>query len=73
VIRQLFRNAGIKVSDQEFKEILYMATDDIRENRIKFGKRTSLQQVVTIAKRSLKALRQCDTALRLYFDRKVGV
>jgi beta-phosphoglucomutase-like phosphatase (HAD superfamily) len=73
MIRQLFKDAGIKVTDQEFKEIMCMTTDDIRENRIKFGKRTSLQQVVTIAKRSLKVLRQCDTALRLYFVRKVGV
>ncbi|WP_446897466.1 hypothetical protein ACSVC9_10610 [Clostridium sp. LBM24168] len=68
MIRQMFRNAGIKVSDQEFKEILQITTDDIRENRVKFNKRTSLQQMLAIAKRSLKVLRQCDEALRLYFD-----
>lgn len=68
MIRQLFRNAGIEMSEQEFKEVLYMATDDIRENRIKFGKRTNLQQMFTIAKRSLKVLRQCNMAVNLYFD-----
>jgi hypothetical protein len=64
----MFRNAGIKVSDQEFKEIMYMTTDDIRENRIKFGKKTNLQQMFTIALRSLKVLRQCDMAVNFYFD-----
>ena len=68
MIRQMFRNAGIKVSDQEFKEILCMTTDDIRENRIKFGKKTNLQQMLTIAKRSLRALRKCDKAVELYFS-----
>ncbi|WP_242951504.1 hypothetical protein [Clostridium kluyveri] len=52
----MFHNAGIKVTDQELKEIMQITTDDIRENRIKFGKKTSLQQMFTIAKRSLKVL-----------------
>ncbi|APM41365.1 hypothetical protein BS101_21905 (plasmid) [Clostridium kluyveri] len=56
MIKQLFHNAGIKVTDQELKEIMQITTDDIRENRIKFGKKTSLQQMFTIAKRSLKVL-----------------
>ncbi|APM40509.1 hypothetical protein [Clostridium kluyveri] len=56
MIKQLFQNAGVKVTDTEFREIMQITTDDIRENRMKFGKKTSLQQMFTIAKRSLKVL-----------------
>ncbi|APM40574.1 hypothetical protein [Clostridium kluyveri] len=56
MIKQLFHNAGIKVTDQELKEIMQITTDDIRENRMKFGKKTSMEQMFTIAKRSLKVL-----------------
>lgn len=56
MIKQLFQDSGIKVTDPEFKEIMQITTDDIRENRMKFGKKTSLQQMFTIAKRSLKVL-----------------
>jgi len=56
MIKQLFQNAGVKVTDTEFREIMQITTDDIRENRVKFGKKTSLQQMFTIAKRSLKVL-----------------
>ncbi|OAA91228.1 hypothetical protein WY13_00793 [Clostridium ljungdahlii] len=56
MIKQLFENGGIEVTDQEFKEILKITTDDIRENRIKFGKRTSLNQMFAIARISFKVL-----------------
>jgi len=56
VLRKLFENGGIEVTDQEFKEILQITTDDIRENRIKFGKKTNLIQMLTIAKISFKVL-----------------
>lgn len=39
MIKQLLKELGIKVSEQDFKEILQITTDDIRENRVKFGKR----------------------------------
>lgn len=56
MIKQLFQNAGIKVTDPEFKEIMQITTDDIRENRVKFGKKTSLQQMFTIALRAYRVL-----------------
>jgi len=49
VIKQLFENSGIEVTQREFKDILQIATDDIRENRLKFGKKTSMEQMFTIA------------------------
>lgn len=49
MIKQLLKDGGIKVTDRELNEILKIITDDIRENRIKFGKRTSLEQMFTIA------------------------
>ena len=56
------------MTDEEFREVMEITTDDIRENRVKFGKRTSLDEMLTIAKRSLKVLRKCDKAVELYFD-----
>ncbi|QXE19984.1 hypothetical protein [Clostridium sp. 001] len=58
MIKQLFENGGIEVTDQEFKEILKMTTDDIRENRIKFGKRTNLNEVSHIALRAYKVIKR---------------
>ncbi|WP_368489286.1 hypothetical protein [Clostridium sp. BJN0013] len=56
MIKQLFQDSDIQVTDQEFKEIMQITTDDIRENRVKFGKKTSLEQMFIIAKRSLKVM-----------------
>ena len=56
MLRKLFKDGGIEVTDQEFKEVLKITTDDIRENRIKFGKRTSLNQMLAIARISFKVL-----------------
>lgn len=58
MLRKLFENGGIKVNDQEFKEILQITTDDIRENRIKFGKRTNLNEVSCIALRAYKVIKR---------------
>lgn len=49
MLRKFFKDKGIKLTDMEFQEILQITTDDIRENRVKFGKRTSLGQMFTIA------------------------
>ena len=84
MLKQLFKNGGIEVTDQELKEILQITTDDIRENRIRFGKRTGLEQVITIAIRAYgvmkkvawkKAIkidnnleRKAEKAVKLYFD-----
>ncbi|OAA93039.1 hypothetical protein [Clostridium coskatii] len=56
MLKQLFEDVGIEVTDQEFKEILKMTTDDIRENRIKFDKRTNLNEVSRIALRAYKVI-----------------
>lgn len=56
MIRKLFQNYDIKVTDQDFKEIMQITTDDIRENRVKFGKKTSVEEMFTIAFRAYKVL-----------------
>lgn len=44
------------MTDPEFREVLELATTDIKVNRVDFGKRTSLHEVVEIAKICFKAL-----------------
>ena len=56
------------MTDTEFREVMEITTDDIRENRTKFGKETDLEEMLAIATRSLKVLRKCDKAVELYFD-----
>lgn len=56
MLKQLLKDSGIEVSDQELNEILKITTDDVRENRIKFGKRTNLNEVFTIAFRTYKVM-----------------
>ena len=58
MIRKFLQQVGISTTEEEFKEILKMTTDDIRENRIKFGKRTSLEQVITIAIRAYGVMKK---------------
>lgn len=58
MLKQLFKDGGIEINDQEFKEILQIITDDIRENRIRLGKRTSLEQVITIAIRAYGVMKK---------------
>ncbi|MBC2722656.1 hypothetical protein [Desulfosporosinus sp.] len=36
--------------DSEFREVLDLATSDIKTNRVDFGKRTRLSEVVEIAR-----------------------
>ncbi|SKB01159.1 hypothetical protein SAMN05443428_1544 [Caloramator quimbayensis] len=50
MIRQaLEKKLGKKLSDGQFKDIMQMATDDIRVNRIDFNKKTRLEDVIIIA------------------------
>lgn len=58
MIKHLFEKAGIEITSTELEEVLQIATDDIRENRIKFNKKTSLQQMFTIALRSYRVLKK---------------
>lgn len=51
------------MTNEEFREVMEITTDDIRENRTKFGKETDLEEMLTIAKRSLRVLRKCNKAI----------
>lgn len=46
------------MTDSEFREVLDLATSDIKTNRVDFGKRTSLPEVVEIAAGCIKALQR---------------
>ncbi len=46
------------MTDSEFREVLILATLDIKTNRVDFGKRTGLPEVVEIAESYLKALQR---------------
>ncbi|MBV4417146.1 hypothetical protein [Clostridium tyrobutyricum] len=58
MIRQLLKEFGARTNEQEFNEIMQIATDDIRENRIKFGKRTNLDQAMLIAFRAYVVMKR---------------
>lgn len=47
------------LTDKQFKEVLLMATEDIKFNRIGFNKKTSLHDTITILENSIKTLRRC--------------
>lgn len=57
LIRKLIETCEIKMTDEEFKETMEIATDDIKFNRILFNKRTNLRNVVIISKRSYKVVK----------------
>ena len=42
-------------NDKEFKEILKITSDDIKFNRVSFGKTTSQEEFINICQRSYKA------------------
>ena len=58
MIRQLLKEFGAKTTEQEFKEILQITTDDIRENRIRFGKMTNLDEAMLIAFRAYVVMKR---------------
>jgi len=47
------------LSDEEFKTVMYMATDDIRANNIAHNKKTTMEEVIKIAAQCAEALRRC--------------
>lgn len=57
----MFRNllSNLNLNSTEFKAVMQMTTEDIKFNRTSFGKRTSLQDVIDIAEKSVIALRRC--------------
>jgi hypothetical protein len=51
MIRKLLEEQGLKMSDQEFSEVMTMATQDIKFNNVSFKKRTSLDSMLVIVQR----------------------
>ncbi|AGK99028.1 hypothetical protein Clopa_4309 [Clostridium pasteurianum BC1] len=49
MIRKLLEQQGIKMSDQEFNEVMEETQNDIRENHIKLGVRTSKDYLLRVA------------------------
>ncbi len=52
------------MTDSEFREVLDLATSDIKTNRFDFGKRTSLPKLVEIAKSCFRTLQRGTEANR---------
>lgn len=51
MIRKLLEKQGLKMSDQEFSEVMTMATQDIKFNNVSFKKKTSLDSMLVIVQR----------------------
>lgn len=58
MLRQSLEKRGIYLTDEEFAIVMEITTDDIKFNRISFKKRTSLDNVLDIAKGIKEELRQ---------------
>ena len=58
MLRDLLKPIVGSLTDEEYFLLLDLATDDIRANRIMWGKRTSLDYLIYVAK-------TCTTALKL--------
>ena len=58
VLRSILETTLGPMSNAQFAEVMDLATTDIKINRVGFGKRTSLQDVVEIAKISLNVLKR---------------
>lgn len=52
------------MTDSEFREILDLATSDIKTNRVNFGKRTNLPEVIEIAEICFMAQKRGKEAYR---------
>lgn len=50
MLRKLLEAILGPMSDSEYEEVLDLATADIQINRVSFGKRTSLKDVVKISR-----------------------
>lgn len=59
MIRQLLEEKGLQMNDLEFTTVMVMATQDIKFNNIGFNRRTSINDVMNVAEKSLKTLRRC--------------
>lgn len=59
MLRKLFET-NIAVSDEEFVRVMEMTTEDIKYNRMNFNKKTTINDIINIARSSLIAIRRCD-------------
>lgn len=59
MIREQLKQLGFSFTDKEFEDVMEMATDDIKFNRVKFGKCTKFGQAVTIVKSCAQTLQKC--------------
>lgn len=59
MIRKLLEDNGIVSTDAEFKELMDVITQDIKVNKIRFGKKTSFYEVLEISLRTINTLRRC--------------
>ena len=50
------------MTDSKFREVLDLASSDIKTNRVDFGKRTSLPEVVEIVESCFRALQRGRSA-----------
>ena len=62
MLRAILESTTGPMTDLEFRQVLDLATTDIRVNRVGFSKRTSIADVVKIAEISLKVLRRAQAA-----------
>jgi hypothetical protein len=59
MIRQALEARNIHLSNSEFAVVMEIVTDDIKFNRIGFKKKTSMEDVISIAEKSVLTLRRC--------------
>lgn len=64
MLRKILEFDSDIMTDFEFREVLDLATSDIKTNRVNFGKRTSLPEAVEIAQSCIKALQRGTELIR---------
>lgn len=62
MLRKILESKIGPMAGSEFRQVLDLATADIRINRIAFGKRTSLREAVEIAVRCFVAMGRGNVA-----------
>jgi hypothetical protein len=56
----MLENATGKLTDSQYADIMDATTKDIKANRIPYGKKTSLKEVIKIASLCVGALKRCS-------------
>jgi len=60
LIRKMLEDITGKITDEEFKCAMDLTTQDIKANRLFWGKHTDLNTVIKIASQSVNMLRRCN-------------